>query len=149
ADIELEPTPSGPRLGVSGRFTGSLDGAPVEGETEIRVAADAAQITGTLKVSGLKVNRDVVPLPPELESFAATVDAQAVLDPAGQPLGGTLRLALSLAKPRLSGAEGTEVSAAKTSLPNVQVNLSTRAVDLGAVTVDAPMLVVAVRPDGI
>src|SRR5215470_8892891 len=35
ADIELEPTPSGPRLGMSGRFTGSLDGAPVEGETEI------------------------------------------------------------------------------------------------------------------
>ena len=147
--VDLESTPSGARLQMSGRFDGSIDGAPLDGETHVRLAGDDVQITGTLGISGLTVNRDVVPLPPELETFAATVDAKAKFDLSGQPLGGTMRVDLSMANLRLTGREETEVSAKKASLHDIQVNLSSRSVDLGAVSVEAPGLVVASTPDGI
>src|SRR5262249_49728219 len=77
-----------------------------------------------------------------------TLTGRAMLDLAGQPLGGTVRLELSVANPRFAGAGGTEVSAKQASLKDVRVDLSARSIHPRAGTGGGPVLVAALTARG-
>ena len=147
--VDLSPSPDGVRIKATGQFEGAMDRAPVHGDVQLLLAGEDTSITGSLAISGLPVNRDVVPLPPALETLTATLDVQATLDVTGKPMRPMVRADVRIAEPRWTGEDGSELSAKHVSLEKVQIDLRDTAIELGPVAVDEPTVVVAVTDAGV
>ncbi|HEX7408081.1 MAG TPA: DUF748 domain-containing protein [Candidatus Binatia bacterium] len=146
---DLQEATGGSELGLSVHAEGALDGTPVRANARLHVAGDATQIDAQIAVPGLAVNPDVIPLPQGLERFSGTLDVHATYAARNAPPGQTLRLDVSVGNARIVGDAGTEFSAKRISIPGIRVDLARRRVDLGAVTLDAPVLIVALVEEGV
>jgi hypothetical protein len=147
--VDVTPSPDGVRIKATGQFEGAMDRAPVHGDVQLMLAGEETRITGSIAISALPVNRDVVPLPAALETLTATLDAQATLDVTGKPMRPTVRADVRVAEPRWTGEDGSELSAKHVSLGKVQIDLRDKAIELGPVAVDEPTVVVAVTDAGV
>ena len=136
ADIELADG----ALVLTGDLTGTVDGAPLQGKIEVRMAPDERHITGTLTVKKLPLREGVMPLPPSIKTMTGTVDATARLVVGGTPARDTVELDVRIAKVRTTLASGTSLNAAQLSLPAARVDLGGRRIDLGPVNVQEPVV---------
>jgi hypothetical protein len=133
---------------MSAQLGGSLDGAPLEADARLHLAGERPQIEVNVAVKGLAVNRSTVDLPPDLQTFRATLDAKATYE-SKIPSQRALRLDIRLGEPRITGDAGAEFSAKAVALPDIRVDFATSDIDLGAVTLDAPVLTVAFTTEGV
>ena len=133
-------------VGMSAQLAGLLDGAPLEGEVRLQLGGENPHIAGTMAVTGWTVNRSTINLPPGLETLRARLDLKATYDSKSQQ---AVRLGARLEDPRITGDAGTEFAAKAVALPDIRMDLAKRGLDLGAVTVDAPVLTVAFTPEGV
>ncbi len=136
-------------LKMSGQLKGTLDGAPVDGDVQLRVAGEDTQMTANFAISGVTVSRDIVPLPETFDTFSAKIDARGTVEVSNQPPRRELQLDLRLADAHARRDDGTELSAKAAALPKIRVDLSQKMVDLGAVTVDAPMLALSLGSEAV
>jgi hypothetical protein len=133
---------------ISAQLAGSLDGAPLEADARLHLAGERPRIGVNLAVTGLAVNHSTIDLPPDLQTLRATLDVKATYE-STTPSQQALRLEIRLGEPHVTGDAGTEFSAKAVALPNVRVDFATSGIDLGAVTLDAPVLTVAFTPEGV
>jgi hypothetical protein len=134
-------------LSFSGALAATVNGAPLSGETTVRLAADDRTIRATLTAKKLPIRAGVVPLPAAVESLTGTLEATVELDITDQPPRQDLRLALRLANARLSGPRGAQLAAGSIALPKARVDLRQRRIDLGPVTVETPQLTIDLAAD--
>ncbi len=135
ADVELADG----ALQLTGDLTGTVDGAPLTGKVELRVASDEHHVVGSLSVTKLPVREGVLPLPASLTSLTGTLDATARLAMGDASAHDTLELDLRVAKLRAALKSGPTVSAAQVSLPAARIDLADRRIDLGPVNVQEPV----------
>jgi hypothetical protein len=133
---------------MSAQLAGSLGGAPLEADAHLHLAGEHPQIEVNVAVTGLAVNRGTIDLPPGLETLRTTLDVKATYE-SKTPSQQALRLDIRLGEPRITGGAGTEFSAKAVALPDILVDFATSGIDLGAVTLDAPVLTVAFTPEGV
>ena len=131
------------------QLTGSLDGAPLEADARLHLAGESPQINVNVAVTGWAVNRTTIDLPPGWETLRTTLDVKATYESTTVPPLQALRLAVRLGEPSITGDAGTEFAAKAVALPDIRVDLEKSGIDLGAVTVDAPVLTVAFTPEGV
>jgi len=146
-DFAIAPTKSG-ALGfdMAGMLEGKLDGAPLNGELQVHLAGDEQKITAKLAVAGMAASGDSLPLPAELASFTAKLDAKAELDVASAaPAHSQMKIDLRLADVALSGDADTAFTAKTVSMPALRIDFAQSSVDLGAMTIDKPVVTIAVE----
>lgn len=136
-DVELDASGG---LRLDGELTGSVDGAPLQGKGALRLAADERRVSAALSVQRLPVRDGMAPLPAPLVSLSGTLDATARIEIGDPPARAEVRLDLRLARARLAGPPGVDLRLASLILPDARVDLAARRIDLGAVTVQEPVL---------
>ncbi len=139
-DVALTPSPRGARVSMTGEFTGTINGSPVGGTLRLTIAGADTRIAGTLDVSRLAINGTLLPLPAELESLTATVNARARIEMGGEPAAPQIHADAELAGVQFSGAEGSRVSVEKAVVHNLRISPADKSVDLGTVTLNDPTL---------
>lgn len=140
---------AGPALTMSAAFAGAFDDAPVQAKTDVRLSGDQPGVALDFSISGLRVSRERMTLPAQLDNFTGTVDVSAKLEEGGPTEQHALLLDVRVADATLAGKEGSTVSAKRVALPQVRIDLAEESVDIGAVNVEAPVLIVRLGSDGI
>ena len=132
-------------LAGGAELTGSLDGAPLKG----RVHLGGGPVDAEVSVSGLAVDANTIDLPAGLETFAAKLDLRATYEKQTAPPSEIVKLDARLGAPRLSGEAGGEFRAKTVAIPDMRLDLATRGIELGTVRLDAPVVDLAITPEGV
>ena len=140
---------AGGELEAAVELAGALDGAPLHGEATLHLATAEKRIDAKVGIKGLAVNRTLIDLPPALQTFSGTVDALATYDAERSLASGALALDLRIADARVNLGAQTECGAKRVFMPNTRVDFDKRTVDLGKVTVDAPLFTVTLNTAGV
>ncbi|MDX2169171.1 MAG: DUF748 domain-containing protein [Deltaproteobacteria bacterium] len=142
-DIDL----SEGRVALHATLDGALDGAPLTLTAQLRPGPDAGgpELDAALRLSDLSLDRTRLDLPAGAETLRTRLDLGATITTRNLPPQRSARLDLHLREPRLTSA-GVAFAAKSATLPQVDVDLLQRRIDLGAVALDAPTIETAL-PD--
>lgn len=140
---------TGPALTMSAAFDGTFDDAPVQATTDVHLSGDQPGVALAFSIAGLRVGRERMTLPAQLDTFTGIVDVSAKLEEGGPTEQHALLLDVRVADANLAGKGGSMVSAKHVALPEVRIDLVHETIDIGAVNVDAPVLVVRLGSDGV
>ena len=127
-------------LSLAGALEATVNDAPLKGDATVRLAPDDRAIRATLTATKVPIRAGLVPLPPSIETLTGTLEATATLAFTDRPPRQELQLAVRLAKARLDGPRGSALQAALLALPKARVDLLAGRIDLGAVTIEQPVL---------
>jgi hypothetical protein len=147
SDVSLRNAGGGLEAAVE--LAGSLDGAPLNGEAKLRLAAADKKIDAKVDIKGLAVNRNLIDLPASLQTFSGKVDALAKYEADRSLPSGALVLELRIEEPRVNLGAQTELGAKRVSMPNTRVDFDKSTVDLGKVTAEAPLFTVTLNDAGV
>ncbi|MEO8601891.1 MAG: DUF748 domain-containing protein, partial [bacterium] len=136
-------------LGLTALLSGTLDGAALEAEAHLQLGGAAPAVSASGSIKALAIDRARLDLPAGFESLRATLDARAAYESQSSPPRQTLTLDVRIAAPHLDGASQTELGAKVVALPAIAIDLLQRRIDLGAVSVDAPALTIALTDAGV
>jgi len=140
---------AGGELEAAVALAGSLDGAPLNGEAKLRLAAADRKIDAKVGIKGFAVKGDLIDLPASLQTFSGKVDALAKYEADRSSPSGSLVLELRIEEPRLNVGAQTEFGAKLVSMPNTRVDFDKSTVDLGKVTAERPLFTVTLNHAGV
>jgi len=130
-------------------FEGAIAGAPLAVDTILRLGGEQAGAGGTLSLTDLVIDADLLPLPEQFAGLTARVDAEVAYETRPGAQTPSFELDLTVDAPTLSGEEGSKLGARRALLPRVRVDPAKGEVDLGAVVVEGLDLDAALTDDGV
>lgn len=139
----------GSALDMSGVFEGAFDGARIEATTDVRLGDANPSVAFDFAMSGLRVSRDMVTLPPALDTLTGTIYLRAKLGEGGTAEQQGLLFDVGVADAALKGTNGSALAAKRIALPAVRINVAEQAIDLGALNIDAPSLTIRLTDQGV
>jgi hypothetical protein len=147
ADVSVRN--AGGELEAAVELAGSLDGASLNGEAKLRLAAANRKIDAKVGIKGFVVNRNLIDLPASLQTFSGKVDALAKYEADRSSPSGSLVLELRIEEPHFNVGAQTELGAMRVSMPNTRVDFDKSTVDLGTVTAETPLFTVTLNDAGV